>query len=110
MVRPCSGIYIYPGNKLSLCMAQEEYSWYIVNNKGKLQNDVCAMISSLLKKKKNPNKKSPTIVCVYICIDVERCIGHTSSYWHSLTWGHGNHKVCLQSDLSKWTYIALGWT
>lgn len=101
---------IYSGNKLSLCMAQEEYSWYIVNNKGKLQNIVCAMISFLFKKKKNPNKKSPIIMCVYICIDVERYIRHTSSYWHSLPWGHGNHKVCLQSDLSKWTCIGLGWT
>ena len=69
---------IHPGNKLSLCIAQEEYSWYIVNNKGKLQNDVCAMISLLLKNK--TKQKTTTIMCVYICINVERCVGHTPSY------------------------------
>ena len=47
-------------------MAQEEYSWYIVNNKGKLQNDVCAMISSLLKKKKPKQKKSNNRVCIFV--------------------------------------------
>lgn len=51
-------------------MAQEEYSRYIVNNKGKLQNDVCVMISSLFKKKKTQTKKVQQ-VCVYICIDVK---------------------------------------